>query len=859
MVEPRSRNTITAIELGGAAKTSASNEVTADEVEGIKPKHRETIVSRSFGNLEVVARYFARISDDQFWKVISALSIIHGIILLGLLIHNGGAYTMISISLTITSGGFWFCFMLLSWCLSPRVDHYDQAPLEITGEMLTVISWIQEGAQAFYKVQYGAISVLTVITAIALGIGFYFKSADSFPKGLEDLYGLPIAAITTFSFLVGALCSALSGYIGLWTSVRVNGEVANSARFHYGRAMECCFKGGAICAIANISLAVLGISIATGVIRYTLPSLGPEQSAMLLSGYSFGASLVAMFAQLGGGIYTKAADIGADLVGKVENSIPEDDPRNPAVIADLVGDNVGDCAGQCADLFESISAEIISAMIIGGSLAGHMNLDTQSSWRLCLFPLLVHSLDIVASSVGCLWVKIRDPKINANNQDPLSLMVQGYAFACLTAMIGLLLICRHCLIFGEDNTSWMYYYLATLVGMAVAVGFVLVTQYYTDYNYGKVQSIADASVSGPATNIISGLSVGMESTGPSVIMISGAILIAFYLGKATELTPNKRLDGLFGCAAATMGMLSTSGYTLTMSSFGPIADNAGGIVELTNQPEEVRVVTDRLDAVGNVTKANTKGFSIGSAALACFLLFAAFVDEVELYSKISISHVDLTSPDVFVGGLLGGMTVFVFAGQAMKAVSGAAQECVMEVRRQFSEDPRILKGEVTADYQSCVAISSRAALKQMILPGTIATLSPIMTGLIFRCIGEWKADPLLGVNALIGFQIFATVVGILMALFLNNAGGAWDNAKKYIETGPLGGKNSDAHKASVVGDTVGDPCKDTAGPSVHVLIKLVCTVSIVLTPIFIGYLNNNSETAAKAAKAIIDTAENTII
>eukprot|EP00915_Cephaloidophora_sp_WS-2016_P008074 GHVH01011164.1.p1 GENE.GHVH01011164.1~~GHVH01011164.1.p1 ORF type:complete len:826 (+),score=49.64 GHVH01011164.1:212-2689(+) len=814
-----------------ARANNAFNMECAADVATASLKYSETCVMPPPGYLDILVAWTGRIRKNVLLFITSSIASLHIGIAVAMLMfaHRGPEFTLAA-ALLVTSGGFFFCYGLLVWCICPAATGRSSVPKE----MAVVVSWIQEGAEGFFKVQYGTILSLAVLTSGALGLGFWCRNKSSYPAGLEFLYGLPMVLITVGSFLLGAFCSALSGYVGLWVSVRVNGEVASAARSDYDLALRLCFRGGAVCAITNLCLAVGGVSMFVSCLRWYFPSLNGEQCAILLSGFSFGASMVAMFAQLGGGIFTKAADIGADLVGKIEYDIPEDDPRNPAVIADLVGDNVGDCAGQCADLYESICAEIISAMIIGGSLATKRALPTEESWRLVLFPLLVHSVDIVVSSIGCLLVKAKPGKADAANCNPLKTMVKAYGVTCSLATVGLGIVCRYCLSIESSPSAWLYYYIACLVGLCVAAGFVIITQYYTDYEYSKVKSIAHASSSGAATNIITGMSVGMESTGPPVLMISAALLISYHLGSLTMLTPGSRLDGLLGCACATMGMLSSAGFILTMSSFGPIADNAGGIVEITHQPESVRSITDRLDSVGNVTKANTKGFSVGSAGLACFLLFSAFIDEVEVYSKLEVPYVDLLSPEVVVGGLLGGALVFVFAGKAMDAVSGTAQECVAEVRRQFTERPRILTGEEKPDYQTCVALSSRSALRHMVLPGILAISAPVLTGLLFRHIGQLRGDPLLGVNVLIGFQVFATVVGILMALFLNNAGGAWDNAKKYIETGPLGGKNSDAHKASIVGDTVGDPCKDTAGPSVHVLIKLICTVSIVLTPIFIG-------------------------
>ena len=562
---------------------------------------------------------------------------------------------------------------------------------------------------------------------------------------------------------------------------------------------------------------------------------------MLLVGFGFGASFVAMFAQLGGGIYTKAADVGADLVGKVELGIPEDDPRNPAVIADLVGDNVGDCAGQCADLFESISAEIISAMILGGAMANHANLDFETKAGFILFPLLVHSLDLAVSTIAVFTVQTKKghPLRDSNYgepEDPLSVLKRGYYVSLILALLGLFWICRNFLYIPSLPNAYLYFYACSVVGVIVSFLFVAITQYYTDYNYPPVQSIASSSQMGHATNIITGLSVGLESTGLPVIVISCAIITSYYLGEQTGITNNKGelIGGLYGTAIATMGMFASGVYVLSMSGFGPIADNAGGIVEMSEQESTVRDITDRLDAVGNVTKANTKGYSVGSASLACFLLFSAYLDEVEMMTGKEFKVIDIAVPEIFVGGLLGSMTVFVFSAWAIAAVGVAAEEVIKEVRRQFKEHPGIRTYEEKPDYKQCVSIVNAAGLRQMVKPGVLSVASPITVGVVFRIIGSYRGRPLLGAEALAGFLMFATSTGILMALFFNNGGGAWDNAKKLIESGKFGGKGSESHKASVTGDTVGDPCKDTAGPSIHILIKLLSTITLVLVPLFSG-------------------------
>ena len=737
------------------------------------------------------------------------------------LIDDLSTQILILVSL-VGLGGLCFALWLAAWVFA-----HDEGP----SELRAISEPIQEGSEGFFAVQYGAILSLSIVTAISLFLMYLFKEPIPGPNSLSSL---SMALITASTFLVGAGCSAVAGYAGMWVSVRANVRVAAAARRCYNESIQLCFRAGAFASLINVSLVVLGISGIILFLRLLFPGLPLTAFPLLLVGFGFGSSLVAMFAQLGGGIYTKGADVGADLVGKVEVGIPEDDPRNPAVIADLVGDNVGDCAGQCADTFESIAAEIMSAMILGGALAEQKGFNVAG---FVLFPLAVHCMDIVVSSIGVMLVSTNPGRVSDfDGEDPLWVMKRAYLVTLLLAGIGFTILTKALL----GVNGWLWYAGCGGVGMTCAYLFVIITQYYTDYNYPKVKSIAEASLTGPATNIIAGLSVGLESTALPVLVIAVGLISSYYMGIAAAGesagsiagSSSHSLAGLFGTAVATMGMLCTAGFVLAMSNFGPIADNAGGIVEMAQQPESVRAVTDRLDAVGNVTKANTKGFSVGSASLACFLLFAAFMDEVSVYTGEKFVTVDLANPEVFVGGLLGAMLVFLFAGWAMVSVGRTAQEVVFEVRRQFKERPGIMTFQEKPDYQRCVAIVSKAALKEMVKPGVLAVSMPLFIGLIFRALGAYRNDNLLGPQALAAFLMFATSTGIITALFLNNAGGAWDNAKKYIETGAMGGKGSDTHKAAVVGDTVGDPCKDTAGPSVHVLIKLLSTVTMVLTPLF---------------------------
>ncbi|HEX9007320.1 MAG TPA: sodium-translocating pyrophosphatase, partial [Bacteroidota bacterium] len=551
-----------------------------------------------------------------------------------------------------------------------------------------------------------------------------------------------------------------------------------------------------------------------------------DKIPLLIVGYGFGASFVALFAQLGGGIYTKAADVGADLVGKVEAGIPEDDPRNPAVVADLVGDNVGDCAGRGADLFESTAAENIGAMILAAGLfranEAAFGASQLTLYGVLLFPLVARAFGIIASAIGILAVKAKE------TEDPMKALNRGYAVAAVLAMIGFFFAARWLL--GPEY--YFNFFLCGLVGVITSIAFVVITQYYTEYRYRPVKSIAVASQTGPATNIIAGIAVGMESTGYPVLVIAAAIVGSYLLGAYSGLKD----AGLFGTAVATMGMLATAAYILAMDTFGPITDNAGGIVEMSQQPEEVRRKTDRLDAVGNTTKALTKGYAVGSAALAAFLLFSAYIDEVRNYWPKFPGGINLNKPEVFVGAMFGAVLVFLFSSMAIKAVGRAAYAIINNVRDQFRNNPGIMQGTAKPDYGQCVDIATKAALKEMVAPGLLVVLMPVAVGLVFRWLFNAQGQPeggASGAEVVGGLLMVGTIVGILVALFLNNGGGAWDNAKKFIETGQFGGKRSEPHKAAVVGDTVGDPFKDTAGPSLHVLVKLLSTITLVLAPLFI--------------------------
>jgi len=685
-------------------------------------------------------------------------------------------------------------------------------------EMREISDAIREGAEAFLSRQYRTIALLSVVAAAAI-FGFYFVNRDV--KNIAEM-GAGTFWRVTLSFVIGALCSAVAGYIGMFVSIRANIRTAAAAMTSLNRALQIALRAGAVSGLTVVAMSLLGV----GGLFYFFGGLNDYRHVPLqIVGFGFGASFVALFAQLGGGIYTKAADVGADLVGKVEAGIPEDDPRNPAVVADLVGDNVGDCAGRGADLFESTAAENVGAMILGIALFPVFGMGG------ILFPLLARAFGLLATMVGVFVVRCRE------DEDPMDALNRGYLVTTILAMLGFAAAVYLLLVPVAGSPVVVhrrYLLLAGIIGILTAYAFVWITQYYTEYKYRPVRSIAEASRTGPATNIISGLAVGFECTGAPVIVISAALMAAYWCGKAA--LGGAPGSGLYGTAIATMGMLAPCAYILAMDTFGPITDNAGGIIEMSKQPEAVRQKTDRLDSVGNTTKALTKGYAIGSAALAAFLLFSAYLDEV---AKITGSHigVDLTKVPVFVGGLLGATLVFVFSSLAIKAVGNAAQVVITEVRRQFKENAGIMAGTSKPDYARCVDIVTVGALREMVAPGLLAVLAPVAVGFLFKYLGHGAGQ--LGAESVAALLMVGTIAGILMATVMNNGGGAWDNAKKYIESGEFKvdgvvvGKKSEPHKAAVVGDTVGDPFKDTAGPSLHVLIKLLSTITLVLAPLFI--------------------------
>jgi K(+)-stimulated pyrophosphate-energized sodium pump len=709
-----------------------------------------------------------------------------------------------------------------------------------TAKMREVSDAIYDGAQAYLRRQYRTIAILAVVAAVVIAVLLAMLAGLSGGK-VAGLSAGEFALRSAVAFLFGALCSGVAGYIGMNVAVRSNIRAASAAQRSLGDALLVSFRGGAVTGFLVIALSLLGVTLVYIVFGALSGGDAAITTPASIVGFGFGASFVALFAQLGGGIYTKAADVGADLVGKVEVGIPEDDPRNPAVIADLVGDNVGDCAGRGADIFESTAAENIGAMILGASVAGALSLGTAkatSNPAWVIFPLVVVGLGIICSLIGVLVVqKSRSMEPGgAGGRDPgdiaMGKMNQGYYVTSILSAIGIFVVAD--LLLGSATDHWWVLGICGLVGIVTSFAFVFITQYYTAGSFRPVREIANASKTGPATTIISGLAVGFENTAPFVLVISGAIGLAYYLGTLIPDMPHVAgglisIGGIYGTAVATMGMLMSAGYVLAMDSFGPITDNAGGIVEMSGAPDSVRNITDALDGVGNTTKALTKGYGIGSAALAAFLLFSAYLDILNSNGVVGAYNVNLANPPIFIAALIGAMLIFLFSSLAIRAVGRAAQGMIEEVRRQFRADPGIMAGTSKPDYARCVSISTGAALREMVTPGILVVGTPILIGVI------------LGPLAAAGLLMVGTISGIMMALVMNNGGGAWDNAKKFIEAGHLKddkgnvlGKRSPAHEAAVVGDTVGDPFKDTAGPSLHIVIKLLSTITLVLAPLFIA-------------------------
>jgi len=705
-----------------------------------------------------------------------------------------------------------------------------------TKEMMEVSATINEGAVAFIKRQYLTIGILAVAGAVVIGAVISLLET----KNVADTgtFGLDLGIRTGVAFAVGAACSMACGVIGMLVSVKANVRVASAAQRSLVEAVQVAMRGGAVSGFLVVALSLLGVWGIFSLYGGLAGGQSTHDAPFLIVGYGFGASFVALFAQLGGGIYTKAADVGADLVGKVEAGIPEDDPRNAGVIADLVGDNVGDCAGRGADLFESTAAENIGAMILG---VGVYALALKAGWphptAWIFFPLVVRAFGLVSTMFAMFFIRGKE------TENPMNILNRGYWVTTLLSALSLAFVTNVMMQTGAGVTgdngipTWIYFFGAGCVGLLTSVAFVYITQYYTAGTFRPVKEIAEASKTGPATNIISGFSVGFETTAVTALTIGLALLASNWLGAHSGLGS---VGGIFGTAVATMGMLMTTAYVLAMDTFGPITDNAGGIAEFSRADEGAREKTDRLDAVGNTTKALTKGYAIASASLAAFLLFSAYIDKVNLILARQIeagtrtvqqglmTSVNLADVNVFVAALIAAMLVYFFSSLAIRAVGTTAQAIIVEVRRQFREIPGIMDYTGRPDYARVVDITTRAALREMMLPGIVAVATPIAVGL------------LLGYQAVAGMLMVGTIAGVLLATVLNNGGGAWDNAKKYIESGHLLdddgnvlGKKSLAHQAAVVGDTVGDPFKDTAGPSLHVLVKLLATITLVMAPLFI--------------------------
>ena len=650
-------------------------------------------------------------------------------------------------------------------------------------KMQEIAKAIQQGAMAYMNRQFKTVAIFAIIIFLILGFAL--------PQGEHNN-----SYLMAIGFLTGAIFSGLAGYVGMSISVRANVRTANAAKSSLNEALQVAFRGGTVTGLFVVGLGLLGVS-GFYYLFTQIWGIPPGEVPELLIGFGFGASLISLFARVGGGIFTKAADVGADLVGKVEKGIPEDDPRNPAVIADNVGDNVGDCAGMGADLFETYAVTLIAAMILAASTL------TQKIGLIGIeLPIILGTIAIIASIIGTFFIKL------GRKHNIMGALYKGMFATGILSAIGFYLAIHY--LVGD-----IYLFLAALVGLIITLLINVITEYYTSTQYNPVREIANASKTGSGTNIITGLAVGLQSTLLPVLVIIIGILAAYHFGESSLVVQN----GIYGIALAAVAMLSTTGIVIATDSYGPITDNAGGIAEMAGLPESVRNHTDALDAVGNTTKAVTKGYAIGSAALAALVLFQAYIESLEANSGGQTFVFALNDYRVIVGLFIGGVLPFLFSALCMKAVGVTAHKVVSEVRRQFREIKGIMSGKAQPKYDVCVDIVTRAALRQMILPGLLAVLAPVFVGFI------------LGPLALGGLLVGVIVTGLLLAIQMSNGGAAWDNAKKYIEDGNCGGKGSEAHKAAVVGDTVGDPFKDTAGPALNALIKVINTIALIIAPI----------------------------